>query len=149
MPIADTLVRTSACPSSKRRIELFDTTVIGFTLEVRVNGGKTFYLRYRDVRGKQRQYRIGDAKSITFEEAKKEAQRLRGLITLGHDPAVEKAILRQVPTFGEFIEQRYLPFVKGYKRSWQCDDSLLRNHLLPALGKKYLDEIRAYPEFCV
>nr|WP_297478023.1 site-specific integrase [Ferrovum sp.] len=39
------------------------------------------------------------------------------------------------------MEQRYMPYVKGYKRSWQADDSYLRNHLLPAFGKKYLDEI--------
>ena len=31
--------------------------------------------------------------------------------------------------------------IKGYKRSWDTDVSLLKNHILPALGKLYLDEI--------
>ncbi|XXG38887.1 MAG: hypothetical protein WJ129_10055 [Ferrovum myxofaciens] len=53
----------------------------------------------------------------------------------------KKQVLRQVPTFSEFIEQRYMPFVKGYKRSWISDDSYLRNQLLPIFGKKHLDEI--------
>jgi integrase len=49
--------------------------------------------------------------------------------------------MRAVPTFAEFAAERYMPFVRGYKRSWMSDDSYLRNHLLPALGKKHLDEI--------
>jgi len=36
---------------------------------------------------------------------------------------------------------QYLPFIKGYKRSWICDVSLLKNHLLPRFGKCYMDEI--------
>ncbi|WP_366525996.1 tyrosine-type recombinase/integrase [Ferrovum sp.] len=129
------------CPDNKLRIELFDTAIPGLSLEVRSSGGKTYYLRYRDTRGHQRQYRIGDAKSISFDQAKKVASKLRGQIALGIDPATEKTTLRQVPTFTDFMEQRYMPYVKGYKRSWQADDSYLRNHLLPAFGKKYLDEI--------
>jgi integrase len=39
------------------------------------------------------------------------------------------------------MADRYMPYVKGYKRSWMSDDSYLRNHLLPAFGKKHLDEI--------
>lgn len=60
---------------------------------------------------------------------------------MGTDPCNQKASVKLTPTFAEFIEQRYMPFVKGYKRSWMSDDSYLRNHLLPALGNKHLDEI--------
>ena len=134
-------VRSATCPKDKLRIELFDPTIPGLSLEIRASGGKTYYLRYRDHYGRQRQYRIGDAKSITFDQAKKATVKLRGQIALGIDPAAERATLRQVPTFSEFIQQRYLPFVKGYKRSWMSDDSYLRNQLLPILGKKHLDEI--------
>jgi integrase len=35
----------------------------------------------------------------------------------------------------------YLPFVEGYKRSWKCDEGLLRKHIEPVWGKKYLDQI--------
>ena len=134
-------VRSATCPKGKQRIELFDALISGFSLEIRASGGKTYYLHYRDPHGRQRQYRISDTKSITLDQARKTAQKLRGQIALGIDPAAEKATLRQVPTFSEFIEQRYMPFVKGYKRSWISDDSYLRNQLLPALGKKHLDEI--------
>jgi integrase len=35
-----------------------------------------------------------------------------------------------------------MPFVKGYKKSWDSDDSYLRNHLLPKFGALHLDEIK-------
>jgi integrase len=34
-----------------------------------------------------------------------------------------------------------MPHIKTYKRSWDTDESLLRNHILPALGDLYLDQI--------
>ena len=60
---------------------------------------------------------------------------------MGDDPFEVKAGLKLVPTFADFMSERYMPFVQGYKRSWMSDDSYLRNHLLPAFGKKHLDEI--------
>ncbi len=134
-------IKSAICPKGKDKVDIFDSHCKGLMLEVRRTGGKTFYLRYTDARAKQHQLRIGDAKSITFDQAKKATVKLRGQIALGIDPAAERATLRQVPTFSEFIQQRYLPFVKGYKRSWMSDDSYLRNQLLPTLGKKHLDEI--------
>ena len=40
-------------------------------LELRESGGRTWYVRYVDARGKQRQLRIGDAKVISLEQARK------------------------------------------------------------------------------
>ena len=58
-----------------------------------------------------------------------------------HDPAEEKSQLRKTPTFASFIEEQYLPYVKSYKRSWDTDVSLLKNHLLPRFSNRYMDEI--------
>jgi integrase len=78
---------------------------------------------------------------LSLEQARRQADNFRGQIALGIDPAAKKTTMRTVPTFADFMAERYMPFVKGYKRSWMSDDSYLRNHLLPALGKKHLDEI--------
>jgi integrase len=139
--LSSDIIRTAICPNGKKRIEIFDKGTPGLGLEVRISGNKTYYFHYRDFHGKQKQYRISDAKSITFDQAKKAVIKLRGQIALGIDPVSEKTTLRQVPTFADFINDRYMPFVKGYKRSWNADDSYLRNHLLPLFGKKHLDEI--------
>lgn len=134
-------VRTAACPAGKGKIDFFDTACKGLQLEVRASGGKTWYLRYTNTRGTQRQLRIADARDLPLDQARKQADRLRGRIALGDDPGQERAALRSVPTFGAFVSGNYLPFVKGYKRAWATDESLLRNHLLPVLGGKHLDEI--------
>ena len=60
---------------------------------------------------------------------------------MGEDPIEDKRIARAVPTFAQFIDEQYLPYVKTYKRSWDTDSSLLRNHLLPRFGKRHLDTI--------
>lgn len=135
------IVRNATCAAGKSREDLYDTAISGFVLEVRSSGNKTYSLRYRDTHGKQRQYRIGDSKSISFDQARTVAQTVRARVTLGEDPAAERATLRHVPTLEEFARERYIPFVKGYKRSWDSDDSFLRNHVLPQFGKQHLDEI--------
>jgi len=135
------LVAETVCTEGQRRIDFYDVKTRGLLLEIRPTGGRTYYLRYQNSRGKTRQLRLADARDITLLQARDLADKARSKIALGHDPCEEKALLRQVPTFAEFMAERYMPFVKGYKRSWVSDDSYLRNHLLPALGKKHLDEI--------
>lgn len=133
-------IRDITCPEGKAKVDYHDAGCKGLMLEVRVKG-KTWYLRYRDQRGKTRQLRIGDAQDIPLDKARKRTDELRGQIALGGDPSADKAVLKQVPTFASFALERYLPFAKGYKRSWKTDESLLRNHLLPCFGTQYLDSI--------
>jgi integrase len=134
-------VQSAICPEGKGKIDYFDIGCKGLQLEVRMSGGKTWYLRYVNDRGKVRQFRMADVRDMTLAESRKRADLLRGKVALGEDPADYKTALRQIPTFEEFVQTRYMPFVKGYKRSWQTDESLLRNHLLPRFGKCHLDQI--------
>lgn len=139
--LTNSMIKSLICPQDKGKIEVTDAGCKGLVIEVRRSGGRTYYLRYTDHRGKQRQYRIGDATAITLIQARVRATELRGQIALGQDPAAKKAGLRLVPTFADFSAESYMPYAKGYKRSWDSDDSYLRNHLLPVFGKKHLDEI--------
>lgn len=135
------VVKNAVCPAGKGRLDLYDTIISGFMVEIRASGNKTYYLRYRDAHGKQKQYKIGDAKSLTFEQARSAAQTLRAKVVLGQNPAKERATTKLVPTLEEFVTKRYMPYIKGYKRSWNTDDSFLRNHILPRFGTLHLDEI--------
>jgi integrase len=136
-----TVVKNTVCPPEKSRLDLYDTVIAGFIVEVRSSGSKTYFLRYRDKHGKQKQYKIGDTKSLTFEQAKNVAQTLRARVVLGEDLCAEKAALKNIPTLEAFARERYMPYIKGYKRSWDTDDSVLRNHLLPKFGHLHLDEM--------
>lgn len=106
------------CPPGKAKENYYDNAITGFILEVRATGGKTYAIRYRDSHGKLRQHKIGDAKSITFAAAKTAAEKLRSRVVLGENPAEEKATKRAIPTLAEFARDRYMPFIKGYRRCW-------------------------------
>lgn len=108
-------------------------------LEIRASGGKTFYLRYKDERQKVRQFRLGDAKDLSLEQARKKADSLRARVAMGEDPAVDKVVKRSTPVLRDFIMDSYLPYVKVNKRSWDTDWSLLKNHIIPNFGDLYMD----------
>ncbi|MCZ4368781.1 site-specific integrase [Sulfitobacter dubius] len=135
------LVSHVSCPEGKRKETFFDTVTKGLSLEVRVSGGKTYYLRYSDVRSKTRYMKLADASDVSLTEARKLCEQARNKIAMGKDPISEKAVKRNVPTFRAFVQERYLPYVKTYKASWKTDETLLRVHLIPAFGSKHLDEI--------
>ena len=53
--------QVAACPPGRPKIDFFDADQRGFMLEVRASGGKTFYQRYTDARGRERQFKLGPA----------------------------------------------------------------------------------------
>lgn len=139
--LSATIALTAACEPGKRKTDYWDTITSGFVLEVRSSGGRTYYLRYFDDRGRQRQLKIGGFADITFDQARKAAKRLRSEVVLGGDPLGDKEIKKAVPTYAALAEQ-HLAHAKGYQRSWESVEGLLRVHLVPRWGKLRLDEIR-------
>jgi integrase len=139
--LTQSFVNAATCPTGQSKQEVTDLSCKGLVLEVRKSGGKTYYLRYTNNRGKQRQYRIGNAAILTLVQARAKCRLALNQFATGEDPCEVKAQTKAIPTFATFIEEQYLPFVKSYKRSWSSDVSLLKNHLLPRFGSKYLDEI--------
>ena len=134
-------VEMAKCPAGKRKLDLFDQRTKGLLLEVRETGGRTYYLRYTNARGKVRQHRLADARDVTLAQARQLADQTRNRIAMGEDPAEARSALRTVPTFAQFIENDFLPHIRLHKRSWHCDVSLLNNHLLPFLGSMHMDSI--------
>ncbi len=129
------------CPPSARKVDFFDIRQPGFMLEVRNSGGKTYYQRYRDCRGRERQFKIGPAGALTLRQARRKARQVVAEALLGSDPHQRRQELRTIPTLTEFVRDRYMAFAQAAKRSWQTDETLLRLHILPALGKFPLDDI--------
>jgi integrase len=134
-------VNAAQCSQGRSKEDFTDLNTKGLVLETRQSGGKTYYLRYTNARGKQRMYRLGDATVLTLAQARKKCRTELNNIAMGQDPGSDKATLRSVPTFAQFIEEQYLPHVRSYKKSWETDVSLLKNHLLPRFSSRYMDEI--------
>ena len=134
-------VKAVISPIGARKTDYFDTLCKGLLLEVRQTGGKTYYLRFRDFYEKTKHFKIGDERDLTLTQARLLADKARTRVAMGDDPCEAKATAKLIPTFGKFIEDQYLPFVKGYKRSWETDLSLLKNHLLPRFANRRMADI--------
>src|SRR5882757_477079 len=135
-------VRQAQCVSGRKKIDYFDASQRGLLLEVRCSGGKTYYQRYTDERGRERQYKLGPADVLALEQARRKARQIVAEALLGADPQQKRRELRAVPRLSHFVHERYLPFIKTYKMSWQTDETVLRIHVLPRLGALALDEIK-------
>jgi integrase len=127
--------------SDKSKCDYFDTKQSGFLLKILSSGRKSYYIRYRNQRGKQVEVKIADDNVTKLNDARELAIKYLAQIAMGEDPFSIKADLKKVPTVYDFITNSYLPFVKTYKRSWETDVSLIKNHIMPNFGKQYMDEV--------
>jgi integrase len=142
--LSTAFVKSVACPDGQKKIEYFDCAQRGFLLEVRCSGGKTYYQRYSDIRGRERQFKIGPANMLSLAAARRKGRAVVAEVLTGiTDPQDRRAELRTVPTLAEFVRDRYLPHIKSYKRSWTTDETVLRVHVQPVLGATFIDVLRA------
>lgn len=128
----------------KGKVDYFDTETTGLLFKVLPSGTKTFACRYRGLRGKQIEKRLGCADALKLSEARQLVRNVQAKLAFGEDPFETRQVLKSVPLFADFVADSYMPYIKGYKRSWETDESLLRNHVLPKLGKLHLDEIKPF-----
>ena len=140
LQLSAAIALTAVCEPGKRKVDYWDTITSGFVLEVRSSGGRTYYLRYFDERGRQRQHKIGGFADITFDQARKAAKRLRSEVVLGGDPAGSKEELKAIPTYYALSVQ-HLAHAKTYMRSYDSLETNMRLHIVPKWGKFKLDEI--------
>ena len=105
----------------------------GFLLEVRSSGGKTFYQRYVDGYGGQRQFKLGRADVLSLDQARRLGRSVLAKALLGADPQTRRQKLRSTPTLTQLVRDRYLPHAKASKRSWHTDETILRIHILRGL----------------
>lgn len=134
-----TFCMLARCEPGKKKTDYYDTVIKGFVLECRSSGGKTLYLRY-DQDGRQRQHKISAYGDISFDKARKEAQRLRSQVVLGGDPAASKEEKKAVPQFSAVAEQ-HLAHAKTYQRSYDTTAMYMNNHVIPRWGRLKLTEI--------
>lgn len=127
---------------ARQREEVWDARVMNFFVQVRSSGVATFYVRYTMPGSTEKQsLRLGDAAVLRVADARLMAQRVLGQAAQGIDPAQIKKDSKACPTLQEVVDEHYLPHIKKTKKSWDTDDTMLRCHVLPVLGKKALNVI--------
>ncbi len=137
----DQTVAALVCPPEARQhLEVFDTDLKGFYVDVLRSGRKSFRLRYR-VNGKLHVTTLGDAAVCPPDEARAMAEGLLAKAKAGVNPLAPVVDTRG-PTVEQFFLNQYLSYVKTYKRSWDTDLSLIRTHLGPPLGHLLLTQVK-------
>lgn len=131
---------TAQCEPGKKKTDWYDTTVTGFVLECRSTGGRTYYLRYQDQAGQQKQFKIGRYEDVKFTDARKKAQQLRSEVVLGGDPGAKKALVRSIPLYIELADM-HVEDAKLHLRSWKDTQMYIERHVLPRWGKVRLTDI--------
>ena len=131
------------CAAGLRRQELVDVGGTGLYLEVRATspGQGTYYMRYKDARGKTCHAKIARTTEIDLDVARRRAKTLKAEIFLGKDPRQEANNKKAIPTLTEFMEEQYIPYQKERIRGWSRQNDLFKNHLQPVFGNKQLDKI--------
>jgi len=137
--IDNKILNELTCPPGRPHVEVFDRALKGFYVDVLASGRKSFRLRYR-FNKKLRVVTLGDAALMSLEDARQAALEWLRQVKTGTDPLAPPVQVLG-PTVSDFFTDQYLPYIKSYKRSWDTDDSMMRNHLLPKLGHKHMGAI--------
>jgi integrase len=114
----------------------YDAEVAGFGIRVTANGARSFILNYY-VAGRERRFTIGDHREWTVTEARKEALRLRQMVSKGEDPVADKKALREAPTVAELcdrFEEEHLPRLRASTAAEYR--SMISKYIAPFFGMK-------------
>ena len=144
-----TNINKLACDAKQRRAFWRDTDCRGLVIEVRATGGKTYYLSYRDERGKQRLYKLANAADVTPAQARQLCERKRTQLAMGTDIAQERTAQRNCPRLRTFFYEQYLPYAKSYKRSWATDVSYYKTHIDDCIGNLHMDGVTKHDVIAV
>jgi integrase len=129
------------CGSGSEYI-LWDNVLTGFGLGVYPSGGLSFIVQYRAA-GRTRRIALGAPEIVSCAQARGEAKKLLSEAALGRDPAAERDKRRSSPVLSELADRyvRDVVEIKNKARSACEYQKLLRNLILPALGKRKVHEI--------
>jgi integrase len=123
---------------------LWDEALPGFGVRVQQSGRKTFIIRYRNSAGRSRSYTIARCCDLSAREARDKARSLFARIREGYDPAEAKDDAKNAPTVADLADRYMRDHAWPYKkpRSARNDESMWRLHVLPAIGRRTVAEIR-------
>jgi integrase len=131
------------CQNSKDRNLLWDDAIAGFGVAAFASGRKVYLAQYRQA-GRSRRVHIGEHGRLTPEEARTEAKKLLGAVAAGVDPIATRRKERSVPLFRNVAEAYMRSHIKAKRKARTFDsyETLLRLHILPAIGNIPITELR-------
>lgn len=132
-----------AVETPAKRQWLWDTELKGFGVALRPTGTHSYVFNYRDKHGALRNITIGKVGSMTPDEARKQADRLRRDVMDGRSPMAEKRAAKTAMTVGDLLDA-YLAserFKKKAASTQTVDRGRIERHIRPLLGKLILEAV--------
>lgn len=116
-----------------QRYRLNDSLVPGLCLLVLPSGSRTYYLRFRQLDGRQLEMKLGTPVELSVDDARRLARDGLAQVREGRRPMEERRAMRLACTLSD-LAREHMERHAVKKRSGGCDDTNWRVHLLPALG---------------
>lgn len=131
------------CPGGRDRDFLWDDGLAGFGVAAFPSGKKVYVAQFRKD-GRSRRITIGEHGRVTPDEARSQAKVILGAVEKGADPIADRRVAREIRTFRDVTEEfmRLRVAAKRKPRTGETYDGLLRNHILPAIGRKRVVDVR-------
>ncbi|MDO3378104.1 tyrosine-type recombinase/integrase [Geoalkalibacter halelectricus] len=121
-------------------VEYSDEVESGLRIAVYKSGRKSFRHRYTFL-GNKCSATIGEYPAINVDLARERVREHKRLLAQNIDPREERNQIRQAISFGDFVNQHYLPFAQREKRSYKDIVNRCQLRLIPTFGKKVLERI--------
>ncbi|WP_144311475.1 hypothetical protein [Desulfonatronospira thiodismutans] len=86
--------------------------------------------------------RLGSTDSLGLEQAREKASVMRSQAQMGFNPLEQLEKVKSTPTFKKFVREKYIPYVKSYKRSWEFDQHTIEKRMIRIWGHKKLNEFK-------
>lgn len=114
-------------PPTRGFKSVYDSLTPGLMLLITANDARTYYL-YRRIDGRPERVKIGPYGDLSIEQARRKADKLKGEIAQGVNPANRKRTARGMMTLQELFDI-YLERAKLHKRTWAGDEWAFKKHL--------------------
>lgn len=125
---------------SEKRYHITDSKIPGLQLVVYPTGVKTFVL-YRKIQGIPERVKIGRYPDITIEQARKQAQRLASVITLGGNPHKDKIAERREMTFKDLYNEYYQHHALKFTKRPLDNKKMMEHQVFPIFGNHKISNI--------
>ena len=142
LTLTNEVIEALVCPPDKKHLEVFDEILKGFYVDVLPSGRMTYRIRYWQ-NSKKCLQSIGNARSMPVDEARNLAlitmQEIRQKIVI-----TKHSVDYQGVKLASFLLEKYLPYVRSYKRSWKSDVSMINTHIAPKLGQLTMSKVTSF-----
>ena len=114
-----------------------------FLLRVMPSGLRSFMVRYRNARGRQKWCLIGRVGELTPDEARNEARQILAAARRGEDPAADRGAKRKGATVSDLLNAYLNDHVakKNKAKTQKEVERLVEKHIRPKLGPLKLAEL--------